>query len=84
MWGVSTIIGSIIVNIPRNTGSVFSIVPDPRNRILYVFLGGGTHTQREFTIKNEFNKIPLRELEDFSRLNNFSFWLRFCITSITN
>lgn len=71
---INTIIGSIIVSIPRNPGSVFSIVPDPWNIILSVFLRGGTHTQMEFTIKNEFNKIPLRKLEDFSRLNNFSLW----------
>lgn len=80
---INKIFSSIIVSIPRNAGSFFSIVRDPWNRILYIFfLEKGTHTQMEFTIKNEFKKIPLREreLEDFSRLKNFSLWPWFYIT----
>lgn len=42
---INRIFSSIIVSIPRNAGSFFSIVRDPWNRILYIFfLEGHTYT----------------------------------------
>lgn len=41
---ISTIIGSILFRIPRDTGSVFSIAPDPPNGIEYHIFLGSTYT----------------------------------------